>query len=125
MITIKQKGDLGATSRFLEDLKEIPDDFDFDKYGQLGVEALRNVTPKDTGATADAWSYRIERKQETISIVFLNSNSPNGVNVAVLIQYGHATRNGGWVEGIDYINPALQPIFEKMAYDMWKEVRRA
>lgn len=92
----------------------------FERYGAEGVEALRSATPKDSGATADGWSYTIENW----GIGFNNSNIQNGYSVAILIQYGHATKSGSYVEGIDYINPALRPIFDKIAEECWKEVRK-
>lgn len=91
----------------------------FEKYGAKGVEALRSATPKDSGLTADSWSYRIE----DWGIGFCNSNIKEGYSVALLIQYGHATKNGGFVEGIDFINPALRPIFNQLAEECWKEVK--
>lgn len=99
--------------RYLENLN---------RYGQEGVDALTAATPRDTGTTAESWSYEIKRTNNSVTIYWNNSNAPYGVPVAVLIQYGHATRNGGYVQGIDYINPALKPIFEKMAENIWREV---
>lgn len=95
------------------------------RYAQEGVDALSAATPRDTGTTADSWSYEIRRGNGQVTIYWTNSNAPYGVPVAVLIQYGHATRNGGYVQGIDYINPALKPIFEKMAENIWREVTTA
>ena len=94
-----------------------------DKYGRKGVEALREATPKDTGLTADSWTYEIEEENGALKIVWRNTNVANGwVPVAILLQYGHATGNGGYVQGIDYINPAIRSIFENMADEAWKEV---
>lgn len=120
MISVKQKGDFSKTFKFLKKNKKIS--IDFDKYGREGVRALSLATPKDTGLTADSWSYRILKDDKSIKIEFLNSNIQNGIPVAILLQYGHATKNGGWIEGIDYINPAIQPIFDKIAKEAWKEV---
>ena len=96
------------------------------KYGKMGVEALQQATPKDTGLTADSWYYEIKHPSNDVyEIIWLNSNTiypNNGTTVAILLQYGHATRNGGWVQGRDYINPAIQPLFEQLADDAWKEV---
>lgn len=91
----------------------------------MGVVALQANTPKDTGLTADSWNYEIEenKKKGTITLRFTNSNVVDDwCNVAVMIQYGHATRSGTWVEGIDYINPSLGPIFEKLANEVWAEI---
>ena len=94
-----------------------------DKYGRQGVEALSSATPRDTGLTASSWSYEIIRKHNSARIIFKNSNvTSEGTPIAILIQYGHATKNGAWVEGIDYINPALKPVFEGMADNIWREV---
>lgn len=123
MISFKQTGDFSKLNSFLEKTKEIIKLGDLDRYGRQGVEALKEATPVDTGKTANSWHYEIIRGKESVSISFTNSNVQNGVNIAVILQYGHGTRNGGWVEGRDYINPAIQPIFDKIAEDAWKEVR--
>lgn len=96
------------------------------RYGPIGVAALKEATPKDSAETANSWYYEIVDKPGYFAIHWLNSHivNPGQIPVAVLIQYGHATRNGGYVEGVDYINPALRPIFDQMAVDMWKEVTR-
>lgn len=93
-----------------------------DKYGVRGVEALRVATPKDTGKTSQSWQYSITKESGRIRISFFNTNIQNGVPIAILLQYGHATNNGGWVEGIDYINPAIRPIFMQIKDDAWREV---
>lgn len=95
-----------------------------EKYGKLGVDALREATPKDTGKTADSWTYDVvEESNGNLKIVWSNTNVANDwVPVAILLQYGHATRNGGYVQGIDYINPAIQSIFHNLADEAWKEV---
>ena len=110
MITFRQKGDFSKLTRFLERAKEVVRVGDLDKYGREGVAALASATPVDTGLTANSWRYEIEQKKGSISISFHNTNIQNGVPIAVILQYGHATRNGGWVQGRDYINPAIQPI---------------
>lgn len=92
------------------------------KYGKIGVNALLQATPKDSGVTSQSWNYRIEVNNNNASIVWYNTNVVKGVNIAVILQYGHGTRNGGWVEGTDYINPAMKPIFDKIADQVWKEV---
>ena len=93
------------------------------RYGRLGVEALKNATPKDTGKTSESWTYEIvEESNGRLKIVWRNSNVENGVLIAILLQYGHVTGNGGYVQGHDYINPAIESIFNQMAEDAWKEV---
>lgn len=123
-VTISVHGDFSKTYSFLEKVKEIFDAGMLDKYGKMGVEALKQYTPKDTGLTANSWYYEIERHGKDVSLQFLNSNIQNDwCNVAILLQYGHATGNGGYVQGVDYINPALQPIFESLAQEAWKGLR--
>lgn len=96
-----------------------------DKYGAQGVEALEKATPEDTGLTAKSWHYRIIRTIEGANINFYNTNIQNGVQIAIILQYGHATRDGGWVEGRDYIYPAIRPVFDKLADDAWEEVKNS
>lgn len=97
---------------------------DLDKFGKAGVEALALNTPVDTGKTANSWYYTIEINKNSAVISFNNSNIQNGVPIAIILQYGHGTRHGGWVEGRDYINPAIQPIFDQIVNDAWKEVTK-
>ena len=125
MITFSQKGDFSKLNGFLERAKNIIKLGDLDRYGREGVAALSSATPKDTGLTANSWYYKIVRENGSVSIQFLNSNINKGVPIAIILQYGHGTRNGGWVEGIDYINPTIQPIFNKIANDAWKEVTKS
>lgn len=122
MISFRHKGDFSKTSRFLEKAKSVVRRSDLDKYGQQGVAALASATPVETGKTAQSWEYKISITGSSISITFHNTNIQNGVPIAVILQYGHGTRNGGWVQGRDYINPAIQPIFDKILNDVWKEV---
>lgn len=122
MIGFRQKGDFSKLSSYFEKLKEAARIGVLDKYGREGVAALSSVTPVDTGLTASSWYYEIRRERGSVSLVFNNSNVNNGVPIAIILQYGHGTRNGGWVEGRDYINPTLQPIFDKIAQEAWKEV---
>lgn len=122
ILSITQKGNFAKTDSFLHRLKEWNTRRLLDSYGKKGVEALRAATPRDTGKTAESWSYVIEEEPGRTSLYWKNSNINKGVMIAVIIQYGHGTRNGGYVQGIDYINPALQPIFDEMAERVWKEV---
>lgn len=122
MVEFKQKGDFAKLNRYLERMREVAKIGDLDKYGKEGVAALSAATPIDTGKTANSWSYKINRQNGSVSIDFYNSNFSNGVPIAIVLQYGHATNNGGWVQGRDYINPAIQPIFDKIAKNAWKEV---
>lgn len=124
MITFRQKGDFSKLTRYLERAKEVIKLCDLDKYGQEGVDALSSATPVDSGLTASSWYYKIENKNGSAIISFYNSNVNNGVPIAIILQYGHGTNNGGWVEGRDYINPAILPIFEKIANDAWEEVTK-
>lgn len=122
MISIRHKGDYAKLTRYLEKARKNARVNILDKYGKAGVEALASATPVDTGLTASSWYYKVDIKDNSASITFCNSNIQNGVPIAIILQYGHGTGNGGWVEGRDYINPALQPIFDKIVKDVWKEV---
>ena len=124
MITFRQKGDFSKLSNFLQRAKEAVKLSDLDKYGREGVAALASATPVDSGTTANSWYYTIEHKDGRSTISFSNSNIQNGVPIAIILQYGHATGTGGWVEGRDYINPAIQPIFDKIAQNAWREVTK-
>lgn len=123
MITFSHKGDFKKTLNFLKRSKKL--DFkDLMKYGQKGVEALKDATPKDSGLTANSWYYQIVETKNGFSLEFCNSNIIDGQQIAILIQYGHATKNGGYVQGRDYINPAIRPIFDEIAKSLWKEVMK-
>ena len=124
MITFRQKGNFSKLNRYFERVKEVVKVGDLDRFGREGVQALSSATPRDTGLTATSWDYSIERSSNRVSITFNNTNIQNGVPIAIILQYGHGTRNGGYVQGRDYINPAIQPIFDKMAEDAWKEVTK-
>lgn len=124
MITFKQTGDFKKTVRFLERMKVLSIDDILRRYGEEGVDALRKATPVDTGKTSRSWYYEITRTKAGVKIEWKNSNIVHGVPIALIIQYGHVTGNGGYVEGIDYINPAIQPIFEKMSESLWKELSK-
>ena len=122
MITFRQKGDFSKFNKYLERLKEAVKLGDLNKYGRQGVQALSSATPIESGETANSWYYKINRTKESVAITFHNSNIQNGVPIAIILQYGHGTGTGGCVEGRDYINPAIQPIFDRIAEDAWKEV---
>jgi hypothetical protein len=124
MVSFRQKGgDFPKLTRYLEKVKSSANLKNLDKYGAEGVKALSSATPVDTGLTAKSWYYKIENNRGgVVTISFCNSNIQNGIPIAIILHYGHGTRNGGWVEGRDYINPALQPVFDKLANDAWREV---
>lgn len=124
MIRFKQKGDFSRLEGFLEKSKNLVHLGELDKIGNAGVEALASATPKDTGNTANSWYYKISRGNGTVTVSFNNSNIQNGVPIAIILQYGHGTGTGGWVEGRDYINPAVRPIFDELAKTAWEEVKR-
>lgn len=124
IISVTQKGNFRKTNRFLHGLIGLHYGNKMRRYGERGVEALRAATPKDSGETAESWSYEIVETPGRTALYWRNSHVVNGTNIAVILQYGHGTRNGGFVEGIDYINPAIKPIFEDMAREAWKEVVR-
>ena len=122
VITLTSKGDFKRVTSWLERIKEIARLGILDKYGKMGVEALSAATPVDSGKTAASWSYSIQNDGSSATITWKNSNINKGVNIAIILQYGHGTGTGGWVQGRDYINPAIQPIFEQLAEEVWKEV---
>lgn len=124
MISFRQKGDFSKLTRYFEKVKESAKIGVLDKYGREGVAALSSATPVKTGKTANSWYYEIERQNGSVSLVFKNSNVNFGVPIAIVLQYGHGTGTGGWVEGRDYINPAIQPIFDEIANAAWKEVTK-
>lgn len=121
-ITFRHKGDFSKTEKFFNSLLKLDYLNVLERYGQAGVAALASATPKDSGLTAASWDYEITHNGKETTIVFTNSNISNGVNIAIILQYGHGTRNGGYVAGRDYINPAIQPIFDKIANEAWREV---
>lgn len=122
MISFRQKGDFKKLTRFLERAKDAVRLGDLDRYGRAGVAALSSATPVDSGATASSWYYEITNKNGEARITFYNSNIQNGVPIAIILQYGHGTGTGGWVEGRDYINPAIRPIFDQIVKTAWREV---
>lgn len=122
-IVIKQRGRFKNTDRFFKNALQLDYRKIVDRYGQRGVEALRSATPKDSGTTADSWSYVVEEKEKgKLSICFKNSNIVDGINIAIILNYGHGTSKGVYVAGRNYINPAIQPIFDEIADNIWKEV---
>ena len=124
MISFRQKGDFSTFTRYLERAKEVARLSILDKYGREGVAALSSATPVDSGETAKSWFYEIEHRDGSATITFNNSHINKGVPIAIILQYGHGTGTGGWVEGRDYINPAIQPIFDKIVDAAWKEVTK-
>lgn len=123
MLTVKMKGDWSDTKNMLNDLSFYSLKNRLNYYGMLGVKALMDATPKDTGLTSQSWGFDVDIKLDSVTITWTNSNVKDGwANIALLLQYGHATRNHGYVSGRDYINPAMKPVFEKIENDAWKEV---
>ena len=124
MITFRQKGDFSKTYRYLQKAQHGINLRDLERFGQAGVAALSSATPIDSGTTASSWYYKITQEKNSVVIGFYNSNIQNGVPIAIILQYGHGTGTGGWVQGRDYINPAIQPIFDEMANEAWREVTK-
>lgn len=121
-IKMKAKGDFKKSYKFLNNCSNLDIRKLLTKYAQVGVEALAEATPKRTGKTAASWTYEIQVKKDSAVLSWINTNIQDGTNVAVVLQYGHATASGYWIEGRDYINPAMQPVFDRIANDLWKEV---
>lgn len=124
MITFRHKGDFSKATRYFEKLREASRLKVLEKYGREGVAALSSATPIESGQTAGSWGYEISRNGSVTTIAFTNSNNNKGFPVAIMLQYGHGTGTGGWVQGRDYINPAIQPIFDRIADEAWKEVTK-
>ena len=124
MISIRCQADFPKSKRYLERVRRAVRLGHFDKFGRQGVAALASATPTDTGLTANSWYYEIRQTTTSLSIIFHNSNIQNGVPIAIILQYGHGTGTGGWVQGRDYINPAIQPIFDQIVKEAWGEVTR-
>lgn len=124
MISFRQKGDLSTTVKYFQKLKSAKIAGILEKYGQEGVAALSSATPVDSGTTANSWYSKIEANSTSATLTFCNSNINKGVNIAIILQYGHGTGTGGWVEGRDYINPAIRPVFDKIANQAWEEVTK-
>ena len=124
MISFKSKGDFKKTQSFLEKAKRLEIQSVLERYGSVGVSALSSATPVESGATASAWYYEVSIKRGAYTITFFNSNVNKGVPIAIILQYGHGTGNGGWVNGRDYINPSIQPVFDEIVEEAWKEVTK-
>ena len=122
LIRITTKGDFNNTFRFLNKMSKFQINKILEKYGQMGVEALKSATPIDSGKTAESWGYEISVGKEGATIHWTNTNQNKGVYIAVILQYGHGTGTGGYVQGIDYINPAIRPVFDKIVEEAWMEV---
>ena len=122
MITIQVKGDLKKTTSFLERALEVFNLGILDKYGRRGVDVLSAATPKDSGVTADSWYYRISRRKNGVAIEWLNSSQNEGIPIVILLQYGHGFDGGGYYEGLDFINPAMRPLFDEITEEAWKEL---
>ena len=123
LITFRHSGDFKNTENLFASSTHMNYRQILSRYGEKGVKVLTDATPVDSGKTASAWGYTIEKKRDYVAIVWTNSNIKDGVPVAILLQYGHATRSGGYVQGIDYINPALRNVFDDLAEEAWKEIR--
>lgn len=123
MILLKQKGNFEKTTKNLEKMRKADYIRILERYGREGVAALSAATPKDSGLTAESWSYEVRINKYSYTLLWKNSHRVDGVPIAILIQYGHGTRNGGYVEGQDYINPAMRPIFDKMLAEILREVK--
>lgn len=124
MISITTRGSTDKTAAYLNRMKRGDAFKRLERYGQMGVEALARATPVDSNLTATSWEYEVIRRRKSYTIIWRNTNVVSGVPVAILLQYGHATGTGGWVQGRDYINPAIRPVFDRIAKDVWKEVTR-
>lgn len=123
IVSLSHHGSFNKTERLFEKCKQLFGKGQLDKYGELGVEYLKQYTPKDTGLTSESWRYIITQTKEGYEISWVNDNVKDDyVHIAIILQYGHATKNGTWVEGVDYLNPALRKIFRKIAKDAQEEV---
>lgn len=124
MVKFTSRGDFSKTDSYLKRMLKMDLNTVLSQYAEKGVRALQEATPKDTGLTASSWSYEIERTDSSITISWTNSNFNKGVPIALLIQYGHGTRNGGYVSGVDYINPAMRPVFDEIEEAVMREVSK-
>lgn len=124
MITIKCTGDFKNTTKFLERARKLSIQQILERYGQEGVKALQAATPIDTGETSSMWGYKVSTGRNSSSITWTNDSINDGIPIVILIQYGHGTKNGGYVSGVDFINPAIQNVMDKIADSAWKEVTK-
>ncbi|UNI72581.1 MAG: type I neck protein [Chaetfec virus UA24_144] len=124
MIVVEAKGDFKKVDTYFKKLKKFEIKRVLDKYGKQGVKALASATPTRTGKTASSWEYKVKASRGLYSITWSNTNVNRGVNIAIILQYGHGTRNGGYVQGRDYINPAMRGIFDQMADEAWREITK-
>ena len=124
-ISMSVTGSTARTQRFLQTMQNTDLTADLSSLGQKGVSALASATPTETGLTANSWGYEVTKKGGATTLTWFNTHTVNGVNIAIILQYGHGTGTGGWVAGRDYINPAIQPIFDEIANEMWKKVTSA
>lgn len=124
MFSFTQRGDWSRTTRYLERVSRLQLQSVLNKYGQMGVDALASVTPVESGLTASSWYYRVEGSGAKVKITWYNSNINDGVPIAIILQYGHGTGTGGYVQGRDYINPAIRPVFDRIEAEVWKEVTK-
>lgn len=123
-IRFEQKGNFSKLDRYFRRVRNAVNDMDFEEFGKRGVAALSSATPVRTGLASQSWYYKVKKTKDSVTITFNNSDIENGAPIAIILQYGHATKNGGWVEGRDYINPSIQPIFDELANNAWKEVTK-
>lgn len=124
MIRFEHKGNFSKLDRYFRRVQNTTNNLDLDEFGRRGVAALSSATPVKTGLASRSWYYKIVKTKDSATIMFCNSDIENGAPIAIILQYGHATKNGGWVEGRDYINPSIQPIFDELANNAWKEVTK-
>ena len=121
-IGFTQRGDWGKTTRYLEKMSKLQLAAVLSKYGQMGVEALASATPVDSGLTAQSWSFEVSSRRGYHTIKWINTHVESGIPIAIILQYGHGTGTGGYVQGRDYINPAIRPAFDKIATEVMREV---
>lgn len=124
MIIIRHKGNFDKTEKWYDRMLRRDHIRILNEYGERGVAALKAATPVDSGITADSWSYEIKQDNKKITIAFNNSSESNGCNIVILLMYGHGTKNGGYVQANDFVNPTLEPIFRDLADAAWREVKK-